>query len=292
MSNRDRLVLGSGLLREDALTPRLLERFHDGGGRALDLANAYGDGEAERAIGRWLAASGAELTLYVKGCAPPRCRRELVGAEVDRARRELGRDLLDVFLLHRDDLAVPVTEFGEALLREVERGSIRGFGVSNWTLERFQALRAELGSESRHLVAFSNHFSLAEMVRPAWPGCLAMGKSDIAVLVGVGVSPLAWASLATGYFAGRHCPAWTSEENARRRERARQLAQEKGTTPTAVALAYVLEQPGEVLAVVGTRSEAHLADLLTAATLELTPEELAWLERGSDPGPRTSSRLA
>lgn len=279
MSSRDRLVLGGGKLRDDALTPRLLERFHDGGGRGLDLANVYGDGESDRAVGRWLAASGTELTLYVKGCAPPWCRPELVAAEVDRARLALGRDVLDVFLLHRDDPAVPVGEFGEALLREVDRGSIRGFGVSNWTLERFQALRAQLGSESRHLVAFSNHFSLAEMVRPAWPGCLAMDKSDIAALVRAGVSPIAWASLATGYFAGRHCPAWTSEENARRRERAEQLAEEKATTPTAVALAYVLAQPGEVLSVVGTRSEAQLAELLAAATLELTAEELSWLDR-------------
>src|SRR5207248_3060965 len=106
----------------------------------------------------------------------------------------------------------------------------------------------------------------------------------IATLVSVGILPIAWASLATGYFAGRHCPAWTSEANAWRRERAWQLAEEKGTTPTAVALAYVLEQPDEVLGVVGTRSEAHLAELLAAATLELSPEELSWLERGDDPG--------
>ena len=280
MSNRDRLVLGGGLLRDDALTPHLLERFHDGGGRALDLANVYGDGESERAAGRWLTASGADLTLYVKGCSPPRCSPAFVAPEVDRARLELGRDTLDVFMLHRDDPAVPVAAFGEALLGEVDRGSIRSFGVSNWSLDRFQALRSQLGSQSRHLVAYSNHFSLAEMVTPPWPGCLAMDKSDVATLVRAGISPLAWASLATGYFAGRHCPAWASEENARRRERAGQLAEEKGTTPTAVALAYVLGQSGEVLSVVGTRSEAHLAELLAATSIEVTPSELAWLERG------------
>ena len=282
MNGRDRLVLGSGKLRDDAVTPRLLERFHDEGGRALDLANVYGDGESERAVGRWLAASEVDLTLYVKGCAPPHCTPKLVGAEVDRARFELGIDMLDVFMLHRDDPTVPIVAFAEALLRQVDSGSIRSFGVSNWSLDRLQALRAQLGSEMRHLVAFSNHFSLAAMVTPAWPGCLAMDKSDIATLVRSGVSPIAWASLATGYFAGRDCRGWTNEENARRRERAKQLAEKKAATPTAVALAYVLEQPYEVLSVFGTRSEAHLAELLAATALKLTPEELGWLERGDE----------
>jgi aryl-alcohol dehydrogenase-like predicted oxidoreductase len=282
-------VLGSADLRDDPLTRRLLARFHEAGGRALDLANVYADGESERAIGRWLAASGADLTLYVKGCHPPYCSPSLVESEVDKARSELGLDALDVFILHRDDQAVPVAAFADALLRQVAAGSIRSFGVSNWTLERFHELSAELGADARHLVVFSNHFSLVEMVTPTWPGCLAMGLDDVAALARARVTALAWASLAAGYFARRDSPSWASGENDRRRRRAEQLAAERDTSATAIALSYVLHQPAHVLAAVGTRSETHLDELLQAATIELAPSEVDWLRDGRETEPRAES---
>ena len=273
-----RLVLGSADLRDDAVTPRLLDRFHEAGGRALDLANVYGEGESEMAIGRWLTRSRAEFMLYVKGCHPPFCSPPLVRAEVDKARSVLGLDTLPVFILHRDDPTVSVAAFAEALLAETEQGRIQAFGVSNWTIGRFRALQAELGPGTSRLTAFSNQFSLAEMVTPTWPGCLSMTAHEIVSLGGSDVIALAWASLAEGYFAGRDRPSWAGERNQERRARARELAQERGTTPTAVALAYVLHQPSHLLALVGTRSPAHLDELITATTLQLTPAELAWLE--------------
>ena len=109
--NLARLVLGSADLRDDAVTPRLLDQFHEAGGRALDLANVYGEGESEAAIGRWLTRSRADLMLYVKGCHPPFCSPSLVRAEVDKARSALGLETLPVFILHRDDATVSVSAF-------------------------------------------------------------------------------------------------------------------------------------------------------------------------------------
>ena len=279
-STIDRMLLGTADLRDDDETPRLLDRFHDRGGRALDLANVYAGGESQRAIGAWLRSTGARMMLYAKGCHPPYCSPALVGDEVDRARADVGVDALDVFMLHRDDPAVPVGEFAEALVEQVRRGAIKGFGVSNWPLLRTVALSSALGSDASHFVAFSNHFSLAEMVRPTWPGSLGMSTGDLAVREALGLVPIAWASLAAGYFARRDSPSWDSEDNEQRRRRAEQLAEERGTTATAVAVAYVLRQPVRVLAAVGTRSEEHLDELLNAATLELTSGDLRWLEAG------------
>ena len=79
--------------------------------------------------------------------------------------------------------------------------------------------------------------------------------------------------------------SWNSPGNEERRRRAQRLAREGGTTATAVALAYVLNQPVRVLAAVGTRSEAHLDELLGAATLPLTADEVEWLgSTGGRPG--------
>jgi hypothetical protein len=72
-----RLVFGTLDLPDD-VAPRLLDRFHDAGGRALDLANVYCEGESQLAVGKWLPAR------------PPRRHRDL--RERAATRRTAGRD--------------------------------------------------------------------------------------------------------------------------------------------------------------------------------------------------------
>ena len=279
-----RLVFGTLDLPDTALAPRLLDRFYAGGGRALDVANVYRDGEAQQAVGRWLGSRGSadDVVLYAKGCHPPLCEPALVPAEVDKSCRLLGRDRLDVFVLHRDDPSLPVSAFADALLEQVGAERIGGFGVSNWTIPRFRELQAyvdRIGESG--LVAFSNHFSLAEMIAAPWPGCLALQKDELVALADADVRILAWSSLATGFFAGRDPASWDSPGNRARRERATELAEELGTSAAAVALAYVFQQPDYVLPVVGTTSEDHLDEALAASELKLSAAQLEWLETGA-----------
>jgi aryl-alcohol dehydrogenase-like predicted oxidoreductase len=290
MTGPARLVFGTLDLPDTAIAPRLLDRFHASGGRALDVANVYRDGEAARAAGRWLRERPAaqDMVVYAKGCHPPHCSPALVRAEVDKASRLLGLDEIDVFILHRDDPGVDVSDFADALLEQVDAGRIGGFGVSNWTLERTRELHAYLDSiGARDLVASSNHFSLAEMVTAPWDGCLASSKDELVALAELDVKVLAWSSLATGFFAGNDTPHWDSPANRARRDRAADLAARLRTSPSAVALAYVLHQPAHVLPVVGTRSEEHLDEALRAGELELSREELNWLETGPAPAARS-----
>ena len=281
---RLRLVLGSADLRDDSVTQGLLDQFYDAGGRSLDTANVYADGESGRAVGKWLGArsGGRSVTLYAKGCHPPYCRPELVSREVEIARSSLGVERIDCFLLHRDDPGFSVESFADALLEQVAAENIGAFGVSNWTAARFDELRAYLvriGDD--RLAAYSNHFSLGEMVTPTWPGCLGATKTEVATVVGSGIRFLAWASLAMGYFAGREAASWQSAGNEARRRRAIELAGVLRTTPNAIALSYVLHQPDNVYAVVGTRSAAHLEEALSACDLDLTTGDLVALESGA-----------
>jgi aryl-alcohol dehydrogenase-like predicted oxidoreductase len=278
-----RIVFGTVDLTDADIASRLLDRYVAAGGRAIDVANVYGDGESSRAVGRWLRSrsGGDRPQIYAKGCHPPFCRPHLVADEVDKARGLLDVERIDVFILHRDDVSCPVSEWAEVLLEQVDRGAIGGFGVSNWTVERLRQLRRHLVSiGANHLRAFSNHFSLAQMVSPPWAGCRAVSKEDLRAVGALHVQMLAWSSLATGFFAGRDTPHWDSAGNRARRERAAELAGRLGTSTTAVALAYVLHQPGHVLPVVGTRSEEHLDEALSAGAIHLEPAELEWLESG------------
>jgi aryl-alcohol dehydrogenase-like predicted oxidoreductase len=273
-----RIVFGTLDVPDGDRGAELLDRYVAAGGRALDVANVYQDGAAARAVGRWLAGGTSRRpALYAKGCHSPHCRPDLVAAEVDHARTLLDVEQIDVFLLHRDDLSFPISAWAQALTAEVHAGRIGAFGVSNWTLERAAELRAQLdGADGLH--AFSNHFSLARMVSPPWPGCLALSADDLRAVGELGMTVLAWSPLARGFFAGGDTPHWDTPENRARRERAGQLGARLGCSASAVALAYILHQPDHVLPVVGTRSEAHLDEALGAAAIQLSPDELAWLE--------------
>jgi aryl-alcohol dehydrogenase-like predicted oxidoreductase len=277
-----RIVFGTLDLPAAEAGWRLLDRYREAGGDAVDVANVYLDGEAARTVAGWLARGiDNPPALYAKGCHPPRCRPDLVAAEVERARTLLGVDSLDVFILHRDALDHSVAEWAEALLAEVQAGRIGAFGVSNWTVERARELRGHLdsiGADGLH--AFSNHFSLARMVSAPWDGCLALSGDDLRALGELGMTVHAWSSLATGYFAGRDTPHWDSAENRARRERAGELAARRGASASAIALAYVLHQPDHVRPVVGTRSQAHLDEALAAAEIHLEASDLVWLEDG------------
>lgn len=281
-----RLVFGTVDLPDTSLAPRLLDRFYEAGGRALDVANVYRDGESAQAVGGWLRArrSPDGIVVYAKGCHPPNCLPKLVPSEVDEARRLLGVERIDVFVLHRDEPSLPVAAFADALLEQVAAARIGGFGVSNWTVSRLRELQSYLDRIGEDgLAVFSNHFSLAEMVAEPWPGCLAVDKEQVLALADTDLLILAWSSLATGFFAGRDPASWDSSGNRARRERATELAEELGASTVAVALAYVLHQPDYVLPVVGTLSEDHLDEALSASQLELSAAQLEWLESGALP---------
>jgi aryl-alcohol dehydrogenase-like predicted oxidoreductase len=106
----------------------------------------------------------------------------------------------------------------------------------------------------------------------------------------------AWSSLAGGFFSGRFTrdnldtfeayldricvETYCYEENFGRLDRAGVLAREKGLTVPQVALAYALDQPLEVFALVGCNTGEQFRANVEAGAVVLTPEEIAWLENG------------
>jgi 1-deoxyxylulose-5-phosphate synthase len=99
---------------------------------------------------------------------------------------------------------------------------------------------------------------------------------------------LSWSSQGGGFFSGRFRPdapddpdmvrVYYSDANWERFRRAERLAAELGKTPIQIALAWALSQPGlKTFALIGPRTLEELESSLDAAELELTPEQLAWL---------------
>ena len=203
-----------------------------------------------------------------------------MAAEVDRARTLLGVDVLDSFTLHRDDTEIPVESFAEALLAQVERGAIASFGVSNWTFARFEELQSALGVDAPRLTIFSNHYSLADMVSPTWPGTLAMSQDELSALDGAGVTAIAWAALAAGFFAGRD----VAELGGRREPRTAQARAGARRPPRRLDTGdrARLRALAGAAAVGGGRHALARAPRGAArgARLDLTPGDLGWLRHG------------
>jgi 1-deoxyxylulose-5-phosphate synthase len=75
MSAPLRVVFGTATAGDEDLTGALLHQFYEAGGRSIDLANVYGDGDTERAVGAWLRTRRRrdDMLLFAKGCHPPVC---------------------------------------------------------------------------------------------------------------------------------------------------------------------------------------------------------------------------
>ena len=108
----------------------------------------------------------------------------------------------------------------------------------------------------------------------------------------------AWSSQAGGLFAGRfdrgadqayppHDPvgAWISDENFERLDRANALGERRGCTAIQIALAYVLGQPLNLFALIGPKRLGELITSLQALDVELTGDEMAWVNLETDQRP-------
>jgi aryl-alcohol dehydrogenase-like predicted oxidoreductase len=277
------VALGTAHYGEGFAEEPLLDGFVERGGRLIDVAVHYGNGAAETAVGRWLKGAGCrdDVRFLAKGCHPPRAAPEHVAPEVERTRELLGVEQVDCFVLHRDDPALDVAAWGDALRAQLDAGSVATVGVSNWSTRRTRELAGHLGDR---LVLLSNHRSLAQLVEAPWKDAVAF-DTDADALPADGIVLLAWSSLAGGYFAGTETTdelvrrTWHSPANEARRERARTLAAERGVATGTVALAWLLAQPG-MLAAIGPQTTSQLEEGLAAEELELSAAERAWLRDG------------
>jgi len=304
-----RLVQGTTMISsaEQLRSFALLDAVLALGGTTIDTAHGYGRGDVERTLGRWVRERGVrdQVVIIGKGAHPYDGRQRVTPIDITNDLHEslerLQTDMIDLYLLHRDDPSVPVGPLVEVLNEHQRSGKIGAFGGSNWSPARIQEANDYAAAHGlTPFVASSPNFSLAEQQRVPWEGCISIsgrqGQAARDWYAATRMPLFTWSSLAGGFFSGRfrrdNLASFTSsfdkncvetycvESNFARLERAQRLGEERSLTAAQVALAYVLSQPLEIYALVGCRSSAEFAENLAASSLRLTPAELAWLESG------------
>ncbi len=286
-----RLVMGVDNQRTMVHAAVMFDDFFERGGNCFDTAYVYGGGNSERLLGQWIRNRNVreQVVILDKGAHTPHCTPEALSRHIQEGLERLQTDYIDIYMMHRDNLDIPVGEFMDVFNEHKAAGRIRAFGGSNWTLERVRAANEYAKVKgSSGLAAVSNNFSLAEMIEPPWHGCLAAwDKPWRQWLKKTQMVLMPWSSQARGFFTPRADPndrsdaelvrCWYSDDNFRRLERARELAAKRGVPAIAVALAYVLCQPFPTFPLIGPRTIDETRTSILGLDLELTSDELAWL---------------
>lgn len=305
-----RIISGTlSLMNADEATFSLLDSITEMGCYAFDTAHAYGDGASEKVLGKWMQTRSNRSALIIidKGGHPiggkSRVDAESIKQDFQESLSRLKTDYIDLFLLHRDDPAVPVGPVLEVLNDLKNEGKITLFGASNWNHKRLQEANeyAEKNGLSTFSVA-SNQYSLAIQYDAPYPGTLSIKSpsddSEWQWYKKTQFPLLPWSSLARGFFSGKFTRdnladftdpqsllsirCYAREDNFVRLDRARQLAEKKRTTVPQIALAYIFQQPLNCFAISGASNATEFKENIEALEIGLTKEEISWLDLKSD----------
>jgi aryl-alcohol dehydrogenase-like predicted oxidoreductase len=270
------LALGTWGLSGDGYGPvdaseqeRVVARALEMGVSLIDTADAYGDGHMERLVGRAIASLG-EVVVVTKGgidrsTSPPRKRFDgpFIRASVERSLERLGRDWIDVYLLHNPlEATLNSAETIDTLLDLKRQGKIAHWGVSAGDAEVGRTATrkgAEVIEIAYNLLHSSDLHRLAGEVIVAGAGILA--RSTLAY----GLLGAEWAR-DRDFGPGDHrADRWTKPELARRVEQVaafRYLVQGEVETMRSAAVRYVLSSSIVASAVLGPRTVKQLEDVV------------------------------
>ena len=268
-----RLVYGMWRLGDDADTSpghirAKIEACLDQGITTMDQADIYGGYMAEEILGEALKqAKGLRERIEIvtkcdivapmgRHCDAPVKYYDTsaahIEASVDASLRLMGTDRIDLLLIHRPDPMIDPDETGGALDGLVAAGKVRAVGVSNFRPWDVTLLQSRMDEP---LVTNQIELSL---------GCLdPFTNGDVAFLQEQRTPIMAWSPLGGGdLVAGR-------EGNGGLRSTMTEVAQENGVDLAAVAVAWLLAHPAQVLPVMGTNNLSRIATLSDALKVKM-----------------------
>ncbi|OZJ06767.1 hypothetical protein BZG36_00418 [Bifiguratus adelaidae] len=200
---------------------------------------------------------------------------------VDASLERLGLDYIDLYQIHRFDPETPIEETMEALHDIVKSGKVRYIGASSMWAWQFAKMNfvAEKNGWTK-FISMQNHYSLMyrEEEREMNAYCLDAG---------VGLIP--WGPLAGGKLMGKNrdtargktqaqvYPNFTEADEAII-DRAAELGQKKGVPASQIALAWILSKPAVSAPIVGMGKEQYLEDAIASLSVELSEEDIKYLE--------------
>jgi aryl-alcohol dehydrogenase-like predicted oxidoreductase len=299
------LVLGGnvfGWTADEKTSFDLLDRFAGAGLNAIDTADAYSrwvpgnkGGESETIIGKWMKSRGNRDKIVVitkVGSDMGQGKKDLSAAHIERAveasLKRLQTDVVDLYLSHWPDPTTPYEETLGAYEKLLAAGKVRHIGASNLDAGQLRAALdvASLRGLPRYAV-LQPEYNLYD--RSSFDGPL----HDLCVAEDIGV--ITYFALAKGFLSGKY----RSEADLGKSERGggvkgylnargmRILAAldavsaRHSASQAEVALAWVMAQPGITAPIASATTLDQVDSLVRAASLKLSAEDLAALDKAS-----------
>lgn len=236
-----RIGLGTNRIEDDPESRAILAAAVGRGVNFIDTADIYTSGESERLIGETIGTAPG-VVIATKGGyhgASP----EAVAKAIEASRARLGRDVLDLYYLHRPDPRVQFEKSLEPIIAARDAGKIRRIGVSNVSLTQVKSARL-----MTEIAAVQNEYNLDH---PDDKGVI-----DYCEEYGIAFVP---------YFPLRGSKA------------AEAIAGRLGVTRHQVVLAAMLQRSPIITPIPGTRSIVHLGQNLASTSIDLTDADLTAL---------------
>jgi aryl-alcohol dehydrogenase-like predicted oxidoreductase len=300
------LVFGGNVLGWSADEPtsfRLLDGLVEAGLNAIDTADVYSrwvpghqGGESETIIGRWLKKRGKRDDLVImtkvgmempgrgKGLSPAWIKQS-----VEDSLKRLQTDYIDLYQAHRDDPATPLTETLATFGDLIKSGKVRAIGASNYSAERLEeAMTTSRANNLPSYVSLQPHYNLVE--RPVYEDALETTCQRHKL----GVIP--YYSLASGFLTGKYRSKADLGKSAARGGSVAKYLEGKGpkvlgalddvakatsSTPTQVALAWMIARPSITAPIASASKPEQLSDLAKAAALKLSAAQITALNAAS-----------
>ena len=302
-----KLILGNDNQTKYDSAAELWDHWIKVGGNAFDNAHIYGGGLMEKLLGEWHTNRNnrESLVIIAKGAHTPNCNPQGVSDQLTESLERLKIDCADIYIMHRDNIDVPIDEFIDVLNKEKEKGRIKIFGGSNWTLSRFRDANNWANKNNKQPMSIlNNNLSLSKMIQPLWDGCISSNDENILkYLEETQIAHLSWSSQGRGYFLppaicqaiedkiiedesswrkpGEHSSGplscFDSEDNRERRNRANDFASELDVTTQNIAGAWPLNQSFPSFALIGPRKIDEIDTSLPSLEISITKEKTNWL---------------
>ena len=277
-------------------TTEMIKYALDNGVNFLDTANCYARGSSEEFVGKALKDLGVKREDVVLASKvyfnEGKLQAQAITREIEGTLKRLGTDYLDLYQIHRFDYETPIEETMTALDKLVKEGKVRAIGAS--AMYGYQFYNMQMAAERNGLTPFStmqDHYNMLyrEDERELIPICKQMN-----------VSLIPYSPLASGHLTR---PTWNSdskrsetdktqhakydhamENDMKIVERVAEVAKQRGITMTEVALAWLFKK-GVTAPIVGATKPHHFADAIKSVDVELTDEEMKYLDEPYIPHP-------
>ena len=274
-----------GWSADERQSHEVLNVYTELGGNFIDTADVYSEwgeghvgGESETVIGTWLKSRSSTdevviATKVSKLSTRPGLGRANILAACDDSLRRLGRDHIDLYYAHDDDQETPLEETMAAFTELQQAGKIRFAAASNYSGARLR--EASVISKQHGFIEYSalqNHYNLLEREE--------YERDSVPALAELGIEGVPFFGLARGFLSGKYregvqvesvrasgVTKYTNEHGWAVLAKLDRLANHHSVSVSAIALAWLRQQPSVAAPIASARTVEQLREIMTHVNL-------------------------